>query len=103
MICSNKNIYIHYGETVSFDFTTDDITAIEGTFYVAMPGEAPVITETFTITAGVGNIVLDELDTDIPLGEYNYSIVVNGKEYPGAESELPKFIVTESVKNIEVS
>ena len=105
LLCNDSTIYVRYGETVEFAVTFDNLSATGGVFYVAETSMTPVISKAFTLTAGAGVIELDELDTSIPLGEYNYSIVIDGAELPSAEStqgQLPKFIVSESVKNVEV-
>ena len=99
MICaSNKNITIHYGESVTIHVESE--YGQDGAFYVSKAGAAPVISKTFTITDGSGDIVLDGTETSIPLGDYIYSVVIDGVEYPSGQ--LPTFTVTESAKNVEV-
>ena len=99
MICaSNKNITIHYGESVTLHVNSEH--GDDGVFYVSKPGAAPVISKAFTITDGKGDIVLEEDETKIPLGDYIYSVVIDGVEYPSGQ--LPTFTVTESAKNVEV-
>ena len=99
MICaSNKNITIHYGESVTIHVNSE--YGDDGVFYVSKPGAAPIISKAFTISDGGGDIVLDETETSIPLGDYIYSVVIDGVEYPSGQ--LPTFTVTESAKNVEV-
>ena len=96
---NNRNIYIRYGETVTIAVTTADLTTTGGTFYAAKSGEAPVIEKAFTFTDGAGVIELLNADTSIALGEYNYSVVIDGVELPNASSgTLPQLVVRESVK-----
>ena len=99
MICaSNKSITIHYGESVNIHVASK--YGQSGAFYVSKPGAAPVISKAFTISDGKGDIVLNDTETSIPLGDYIYSIVIDGIEYPSGQ--LPTFTVTESAKNVEV-
>jgi len=99
MICaSNKNITTHYGESVTIHVASE--YGQSGAFYVSKAGEAPVISKTFTISDGNGDIVLDDTETSIPLGDYIYSVVIDGVEYPSGQ--LPTFSVSESAKNVEV-
>ena len=101
MLCTNNTNYtIHYGETVNLYVSGADSTATTGTFYVSKPGSAPVISKDFTLNNGTGNITLTDVETKIPLGEYIYSIVIKGIEYPSGN--LPKFTVLESAKYTEV-
>lgn len=101
MLCANNSTYtIHYGETVNIYVSGADSAATTGTFYVSKPGDAPVISKEFTLNGGSGNITLTDVETSIALGEYIYSIVINGIEYPSGD--LPKFTVLESAKYTEV-
>lgn len=101
MICNTNELYIRYGETVNLSVTYDDLTVSGGTFYAGKTGEAFIIEKAFTLANGAGQIELTDLETSIPLGDYNYSIVIDGAELPSG-AELPTLHITESVKNIEV-
>ena len=100
MICNTNELYIRYGESVNLSVTYDDLTVSGGTFYAGKTGDTPIIEKAFTLTAGAGTIELTDAETSIPLGTYNYSIVIDGAELPSG-SELPQLTITESVKNIE--
>ena len=98
MLCNAKGITIHYGEKINISLEGAGL-ATDGVFYIAKAGEAPIISHTFTITDGAADIMIPSEDTKIPLGEYNYSIVIDDLEYPAGK--LPKFVVTESAKYTE--
>lgn len=100
MLCNTNELFIRYGETIKLAVTYDDPTITTGTFYAGKSGDAPIIEKAFTLTNGAGTIELTDTETSIPLGTYNYSIVIDGAELPSG-SELPQLTITESVKNIE--
>lgn len=98
MLCNAKGITIHYGEKINISLDGAG-NATDGVFYVSKTGGVPVITHPFTITDGQADIFIPSEETKIPLGEYNYSIVIDDIEYPAGN--LPKFVVTESAKYSE--
>ena len=98
MLCNAKGITIHYGEKLNISLDGAG-NATGGVFYVSKTGGVPVINHSFTITDGKADIMIPSEDTKIPLGYYNYSIVIDDIEYPAGK--LPKIVVTESAKYSE--
>ena len=108
-------ISIRYGEDVTLPLNAGDITAVSADLYVGKPGEVYVLTKNITLTEGVGVFELDQTDTAIPLGTYNYQINVtdsNGyvSKFPspsepcgGCDTDFPEFIVYEALDAQEVS
>lgn len=79
-----NKINIRYGEDVTLNLDAGDDTAVGATLYVGKAGQLPAITNTITLTEGIGNFELTDSDTSIPLGEYKYQINV---EYQGGAIE----------------
>lgn len=108
-------ISIRYGEDVTLPLDASDTSAVSADLYVGKPGEVYVLTKNITLTEGVGVFELDQTDTAIPLGTYNYQINVTDsdgytRKYPSpsepcgdCDTDFPKFIVYEALDVVEVS
>ena len=105
-----KAINTRYGASVELTTNSDDATAQTATLYVGLPGELPEITKTASFVSGAANLSLSPNETEIPLGSYKYQIDVlftDGrlKKFPeplNCNSDLPDFIVSESLGDTEV-
>lgn len=108
-------IDIRYGESVVLPFDAADPTATSADIFIGKPGQMYVLTKSITLDAGIGTFLFSEDDTKIPLDTYYYQINVydtSGQKeiYPepeedcgGCDSQFPKFVVHESLDQIEVS
>lgn len=108
-------ISIRYGENVTLPIDAGDATLVSADIYIGNPGEAYILTDHITLTAGSGVFRLSSEETKIPPGEYCYQINTTDssgyiQKYPAPhdcvydeEHDFPKFIVAEALDLIEVS
>lgn len=108
-------ISIRYGEGVTLPLETGDTTAVSADIFIGKPGELYVFTKNITLVDGNGTFELTAEDTELPLDTYFYQINVNyatggpdkfpapKKDCDTCESDFPKFIVNESLDQVEVS
>ena len=98
---SQENIIVRWGSVANFTVSSD--VSGTATFNVGKETEAPIITHPFTITNGVGYISLTEAETSKPLGDYKYTITIDGEELPHDKAELPTFTIAESIEHQETA
>lgn len=109
-------IKIRYGEDVTLPLDASDTSMVSAAIYVGKPGLMYVLTQSISLTLGVGVFELSGTDTSLPLDTYNYQINVtdgdgNVSKFPspsdtncdGCEDEFPEFIVYEALDVQEVS
>lgn len=110
---NNETIKIRYGQSLPLEINIDNDTATSGVLYVGKKGELPRISKPFSVAQpeGIAEILLEQADTRIPLGEYLYQINivdVNGNVTKFPEPEtcdddcMPRFIVFEALDETEV-
>lgn len=108
------SISIRYGETVTLPLDTSDADAVSADIYIGKPGQVYILTKHIDLTGGKGTFVLSDVDTQIPLGTYNYQINVTDStgdlaKYPSPEAcdscgdDFPEFVVYEALDLQEVS
>jgi len=109
---NNKDITVTFGESLRLTTEiTDDLADLQSlTFYVGLGGEAlPVLTSVATVTATEATIYEQEIDIEVGSYFYQYKAVyTDGSIYKFPEvsscnPSLPRFIVTDSLDDIEVS
>lgn len=109
---NNKDMFLKYGESLRLQTAlTDDLAGLVSlTFYVGAGGEElPVLTSVATLTSTEATIFEEEVT--IPVGEYKYqytAIFTDGyvAKYPeinDCSTDLPAFIVTDSLDDVETS
>lgn len=107
---NNNNIYVSYGESLRLvTEITADLTDLESlTLYIGKGGDTlPSLTLTAVITADKATIYAQTIELEI--GEYLYqykAVYKDGSidkfpEIDCCNTELPKFIVTDSIDDVE--
>lgn len=105
-------MYLKYGESLRLQTAlTDDLAGLVSlTFYVGLGGDAlPELTSVATLTSTEATIFEDSVT--IPVGQYKYqytAVYSDGytEKYPETDdcnAELPSFIVTDSLEDVETS
>ena len=105
-----KTINTRYGSSVDILVNSTDETATTASLYVGLDGKLPKITKTSAFVSGQADLTLLPAETEIPLGTYSYQINVEYsdgrlKKFPEPNQctdELPSFIVSEALDEIEV-
>lgn len=107
-----KDINVRYGASLDLSVTIADLLADEATLFVGLPDSLPIITKTAAFAEGTANLSLTPVETEIPLGNYNYQINVSYTDgrldkFPTSdqclEDGFPSFSVLESLDEQEMS
>lgn len=104
-------ISIRYGEDVTLPINAGNTAYVTAELFIGKPGEVYIISKSAPLTDGEGVFTLSKVETQIPLGEYNYQInVTDGQgrvtKFPSPNCEgceFPKFVVCEALDEVEVS